>query len=341
MSRLRINKYWVFQLLGWLFLTTYFLLGELFYLVEGMKNRFFLFALYYVTGIAGTHVYYLLVRRRQIFQSIWRAALAAFVGSLALAAVFFIEQWLEIRYILKDTESEFSVFDVIASILLIMRNIVPWFFCFHIYKYSQQVQQANHARQEVEFLLRKAELDNLKRQLQPHFLFNALNSIRSLMISDVATAREALTRLAEILRSSLNILEQDEIVLQEELDVVENYMAVEKLRYEERLHFEKDIRVDASRISLPPFCVQALIENSVKHGIARLKNGGKISLKIFLEEENLNIEVINDGALVKNEREGLGLVNLKRRLQNKYGNKFGLQLEQVQDKVVCKIRIEI
>ena len=340
-SSMSINsKYWGFQLVGWLFFTSYFLLGELFFMIEGDKIKFLVFVLYYFTGLIGTHVYYLLLRHRtSVFNHLLKSSLVAILGCTLLASLFFIEQYIEIKYIIKDN-MEFHFFDILASILLIIRNIIPWFFCFHIYKYSQQVRLAMHEIQKVELQLKKSELDNLKSQLHPHFLFNALNSIKSLMLSNVTLARDAITHLADILRSSLSIFPMDEIELSEELKLVDHYLTIEKLRYEDRLIFSKEINIDIDSIRLPPFCLQVLIENAVKHGISKLNNGGLIHLEIKKTGEDLIIILINNGILVESNRKGVGIENLIRRLHNKYGEKVHFSLKQTNENfVTCELII--
>ncbi len=197
-------------------------------------------------------------------------------------------------------------------------------------------------RLELEASLRESQLNTLKGQINPHFMFNSLNNIRGLMLEDVDKSREMITRLSEILRYSLTKNNIDKIALAEELEMVENYIALSKIQLEDRLHFTKDIAAKINTLEIPPMLIQMLVENAVKHGISNLPNGGNIKLSVRKEANFVIITVTNTGKLVlhKNSTK-LGLENIKKRLSLLYGEKAMFALTEKNNEVFAKIKIPL
>lgn len=170
-------------------------------------------------------------------------------------------------------------------------------------------------RLQLETHMKDLEIKTMKANLQPHFIFNALNSIRALVDEDPQLAREAITKMSNILRST--IAKQEEMdTLDNELKLVEDYLALEKIRFEERLQFSQQIAPETRQIQIPTMMLQTLIENSVKHGISMLSAGGIIEVASYLNEGFLCIEVKNSGSLqIKNEHSlGFGIATTRERL---------------------------
>lgn len=175
---------------------------------------------------------------------------------------------------------------------------------------------------KYEAAAREIELRNLRAQLNPHFIFNALNSIRALVDEDPTKSKNAITQLSSILRNSLMTDRQRLISFSDEFETVKDYLALESIRYEERLTTNYDIDPDSKHYMLPPLILQTLVENGIKHGISTLKTGGHISIMSRVEDEKLNIQIRNSGKLDlerMNSGEGFGLSNTKKRLELIYG----------------------
>jgi hypothetical protein len=170
---------------------------------------------------------------------------------------------------------------------------------------------------------RDSELKALKAQINPHFLFNSLNSISALAGIDAARAREMCVRLSDFLRSSLRMGERETVPLREELELAHNYLGVEQVRFGGRLRVEQHIAPGCDAGLVPPLLLQPLVENAVKHGIASLVEGGTIRLEARLVENALHIAVENpfdpEGATAR--KNGLGLQIVKRRLEARYGDR--------------------
>ncbi len=181
------------------------------------------------------------------------------------------------------------------------------------------------------------ELDALRARLNPHFVFNALNNVRALILEDPQRARELVTRLSASLRHALEHSQREWTTLREELAVVDDYLAVEAVHYEERLRVR--IAVDPATLDarLPPMALQLLVENAIKHGIARTAGGGLLSLQASRYGEALIIDVTNPGRLgASTPGTGVGLAFLRQRLQDSGGR---ISLDENADGVHARLEI--
>ncbi|AOW21766.1 sensor histidine kinase [Urechidicola croceus] len=215
-----------------------------------------------------------------------------------------------------------------------------WLFVFTTIKMYNQLNKVKIKGLELESSLKESQLNTLKGQINPHFMFNSLNNIRGLMLEDVDKSRNMLTRLSETLRYSLTKNDIDSIALEEELEMVENYIEISKIQLEDRLQFKTEIDPNSLTKQIPPMIIQMLIENAIKHGIATLKNGGTIVLSTNVDDDNLNIKVTNSGTLKQsNGTTQLGLENIKQRLLLLYGTKASFNLKEENNTVVASIQI--
>jgi two-component system, LytTR family, sensor kinase len=193
--------------------------------------------------------------------------------------------------------------------------------------------------------LQTAQLEILRLQLNPHFLFNALNSIRSLIITDGEQARNATTLLSQLLRHTLNYEKQSFISLQQESEIVKDYLALEKIRFEERLEYCVDIEPELFDVTVPPSILLTLAENAIKHGINKLVKGGSIVVEVKKMGNHIFIMVTNSGKITVNvdkSRQGIGISNLNKRLKLFYPSHPELILQQVKDdRVAASIQLPI
>lgn len=193
-------------------------------------------------------------------------------------------------------------------------------------------------------LARDAELRALKAQVNPHFLFNSLNSISALTGSDPSKAREMCILLGDFLRRTLGLGEKSAIPLGEELSLVHAFLAVEKIRFGARLNMVENVDPRALGVNVPPLLLQPLVENAVAHGIANLVDGGCIRLDVALRDGDLSIVVENtfDPEAPLRRRNGVGLANVRQRLEARYGNraKFGAGAEGTSFRVALELPAE-
>jgi sensor histidine kinase YesM len=195
-------------------------------------------------------------------------------------------------------------------------------------------QDAQERLAESTVRAREAELSALKAQINPHFLYNSLNSISALTSIDPARAREMCVSLADFLRLTLGMGEKAVIPLREEVGLLEKYCAIEKVRFGERLTIEEEIQEDAKECMLPPLLLQPLFENAVVHGIAQMAEGGWIRLRAAKNNDRLSLTVENswDAEAGSSRKNGVGLKNVQRRLEARYGNDAQMQA-QAEDEV--------
>ena len=185
----------------------------------------------------------------------------------------------------------------------------------------ETVRQAERRQLELEILARDAELRALRAQVDPHFLFNSLNSISALTASDAPGARRMCLLLGEFLRNTLDVSGRQRIPLADELALAERFLNIEQVRFGSRLRIERRVDEDASACLVPPLLLQPLVENAVTHGIARLLEGGLIRLDVSRNNGQLAIVIENpcdaDGAVLRPG--GLGLHNVRSRLDAMFG----------------------
>ena len=222
------------------------------------------------------------------------------------------------------------------TIIVLIWNAIYFGYAFFKKYYYQEINNLT-----IEASLKEVELKNLRNQLNPHFLFNSLNSIKALIQIDPARAKESLTLLSSLLRGSLLMEKEGMISLSKEIELCRNYLMLEKIRFEERLEVVWDIQVNTDEIKVPPFVLQLLVENAVKHGISTLMNGGVVRIAIHPEENGYLIQVKNSGKINKKESSvGIGLENTKRRLDLQYQNKASLLMYEEEDMVVSQITLK-
>jgi sensor histidine kinase YesM len=189
--------------------------------------------------------------------------------------------------------------------------------------------QAVESSRQAEVLSREAELKALKAQVNPHFLFNSLNSISALTTIDPAKAREMCVRLSDFLRNSLRMGERISIPFGEELALAHTYLDVEQIRFGKRLRILQDLDPACNDCEVPPLLVQPLVENAIKHGIASLTEGGEVSLAAHIFNGALRFSVENrfDPDAPSQRKSGFGLLNVRSRLNARYGSAAHLDIQ--------------
>jgi len=205
------------------------------------------------------------------------------------------------------------------------------YFFYHLFdRYNRlQIEQLRLATH-----VKEAELRALKSQVNPHFIFNSLNSLRALIDEDPGRARQAVTQLANLLRYSLQSGQLETVPFEEELRVVNDYLALEQVRHEERLRLRLDVAPETLQLPIPPMLLQTLVENAVKYGISMRPEGGEIAILARRESGALRLQVTNPGALVAGApalgsaqgSTGLGLANAASRLRLLFGDRASLEL---------------
>lgn len=201
---------------------------------------------------------------------------------------------------------------------------------YHRAARQREIEEAELKRQMVEY-----ELQVLKLQLHPHFLFNAMNGIATLIAREPRTAREMLIRLSDLLRTALSRSAENEVALRDEIEFVKAYLELERMRFGERLKVELAIDPASLEARVPNMIIQPLVENAIEYGIARMRAGGTLGLATQCVDDRLRILIVNDGpsptaadAEARRSRSGIGMSNARSRLGRLYGDAFRLRLEE-------------
>lgn len=218
------------------------------------------------------------------------------------------------------------------AVLVLMWNAI--YFTYHFFQKSRK-QELNNL--SLEASKNEIELKNLRSQLNPHFLFNSLNSIRALIDLDPGKAKHSVTTLSNLLRKSLLMGKEDLVTVETELEMVSHYLELEKVRFEERLTVLWDIDDRLNQFMIPPFCLQMLVENAIKHGISNMVEGGEIKISSTKEEGAVVIRVENTGLLSGVTDTGIGIVNTRRRLDIQYKGRAEFTLAQDNKYVVATL----
>lgn len=210
--------------------------------------------------------------------------------------------------------------ELLISTLAYSIIFILWSTIYFLYHFLQSYNQTL----KYEAAINEMHLNQLKAQLNPHFIFNALNSMRALVDEEPLKAKIAITQLSNILRNSLITDKKRTVNFGNELNTVKDYLALEGIRFEERLSVSYSIHPGSYRFDVPPMMMQTLVENAIKHGVSNLMKGGVIEIKTEVADSFLILSIKNSGHLVEkamngNTRKGVGLENTRERLKLIYG----------------------
>lgn len=315
--------YWICQIGGWFLFIMLELIGYV--AIDGFRFGLLINALVnYVLGILLTHAYRMFLIRMgwldlPLFKLIPRGILAVVLISLIMTSVNIPLD----RYTFPIFKQiPFTIGFVSGYFFNLSKYVLLWSLTYHLFQYWEKLLEAEKERYRLEAAMKENAFHNLKTQLNPHFLFNSLNSIRTLIDIHPDTAKQSINRLSGLLRSSLYHGKQDTIPLSEELQTVKDYLSIEAIRFEERLSTRFDIDPAAQECHVPPMMLQTLVENAVKHGISHAKQGGDIHVKVGKNHQILTIDIENTGRYQpKPGHEGLGVQNTRERLRLLYDNR--------------------
>ncbi|GAA4304299.1 sensor histidine kinase [Compostibacter hankyongensis] len=332
--------YWWCQLGGWL---SWLVLNTIVYLTLGRVNTdFLIYQLFLITsGFVVTHLLRTMIvhfhwLEYSLDKVIIRSLIAVIVCGVLIALM------LGGLNGLLHFDKERTLFDpkrLLGASFLVM----VWTMIYFLWHYFQKDQQYKMDRLQLESVVKGLELRTIKSQLNPHFIFNALNSIRALVDENPQRARTAITELSNILRSSMQLEKMETVRLEDELSIVRDYLALELIRFEERLKVQYHIDPETLDLPVPPMMLQTLVENALKHGISKSIRGGVVEIVSRIVGLQHEITIRNTGHLSANVNEdGFGLKSTRQRLELLYRDKASFQIYNGDDQLVeTKIRIPL
>ncbi len=193
---------------------------------------------------------------------------------------------------------------------------------------------------QVQKALVESQLAQLQAQLRPHFLFNTLNTVSSLMQTDILRADRVLTRLGDLLRATLNVENTSTVPLQQELNLMHLYVDIMQERFSGRVHVDWQIAEDAADIPVPAMILQPLLENAFKYGIEQTTGAEKIRVAAILGSGKLIVQIHNTGSLLRNDwREGIGITNCRERLRALHGDDASMDMSNHAGGVVASVSL--
>jgi two-component system, LytTR family, sensor kinase len=341
----RKKVYWLSQISGWLVLSLiniaiYASFSDLTF-PHVLVNLYLSFS-----GICLTHIYRSVIKKND-----WLSLpLKQIIPRVIVASIFIGVVLLLLLYTVNILGGQFSFSRIrlgrfIFSAFNLSIVVLVWGLIYFSVHYFE-----NYKKAEIESLIWEAavkdfELKTLKSQLNPHFMFNALNSIRALIEEDPASAQTAVTNLSNILRYSLRIERMETVSLEDEMQTVEDYLELETIRFEERLKFNIKMDPLSKKIEIPPMMIQTLVENGIKHGISKRREGGEIFVSASIVDSKLRIEIKNSGHIdqdsIQNAK-GFGISNTKHRLSLLYGEKAVFSIKNnSENEVLTELEIPI
>ncbi len=332
-------KYYVFcHLASWMVFICFWY--ALFLSKEGFDNPYVDFfkawmRLYFCMGILITHCILrpycralINLRLGPVGKVMLSFAMLYMCVALGLFIGFAWYTWATVDFPPRNTEESLIVFLIHYAVYAM------WMLGYMAWLNWLQKQSELTRRLQLEASFREAQLSGLKQQLNPHFIFNALNSLRALIVKDPQIARKMVTGISNLLRYSLYESEKDVVPLEQEVEIVKDYLDIELLRYDGRIELTWDIGEPLLSIKVIPLCLQTLVENAIKHTINQYSDGIFIHIQAQIREESLHLIVENKGRIVTSERNGIGLKNTTERLALIFGEQANLSLTQKQEEVV-------
>lgn len=323
--------YWLLQVIGWSSITFVETVNYYFFIVREFSWDYFSqFLQLSATGLVVSHFYKFFLIKPKIFElstpKIWLSAIRD-----ALGITFIIVFLYSIPYFISGFSEGFDrtlVIYTLGQFMNVGRYVLVWIIVYYLYHVMSHSSIVAKQKLTLENNVKTAELELLKSQLNPHFLFNSLNTIKALILIDPEKSRDAIIKLSELLRFSLNYEKSHLIDLEEEMAQVQKYLILEQLRFGKRL----DVIISMEEVTLtqkvPPAMVLTLAENAIKHGINQLPDGGQIKIETKLRGKLVQIEVFNSGKLKEDFELGIGLKNVKSRLLSLFPKDSSFELAQ-------------
>lgn len=293
-------------------------------------------------GIAISHMYRGVLVRSNILNRKIPAQLMWIVVFSFVKGLIFFGTILLLSKLFGLLLADLTAVDISESVINFAVIFCLWNVIYFGFQYFQ-----NYKRSEINSLRylaasRESELKSLKAQLNPHFIFNCMNSIRALIDEDPAKAKTAVTQLSNILRNTLLMDNSKVIMLKDEINLVKDYLNLEQIRYEERLCYEFKVEEEVNNCLIPPFIIQSQVENAIKHGISKLPGKGIILVEALKEGGNLKIRVSNTGRInSQTPLTGVGFKNSIHRLELLYGGKGKISIHEHNDLVIVEINIPL
>lgn len=341
----KLGNYWLFQILGWgaFWSVNIFILYTIdkFTPVSVISTTVSVFLGILISHFMRTYIHERKALNLPLYEQIKFFVLITIGAALALGITIEVFD----SYLLKVNPERLTKYSFLTRVFFSsfssMWILLVWSFIYFTYHYIQRSQQQQLDTLKLESVVKNLELRTIKSHINPHFIFNSLNSIRALVDENPERARKAITELSNILRSSLTSENVETVPLKDELAIVKDYLALEQMRFEERLKVNMEIAPETLEEPVPPMMLQTLVENAIKHGISKQIDGGEVKVISSFENGRHELRVINTGSLQNptiNGKRGFGIKSTQDRLNLLYQGKAEFEIKDIENnKVQSKI----
>ena len=337
------RNFWIAQIVGWTLLGGSNLLVQIF--AEIPKNILIINTLIPVlVGFLITSTYRHFIRK--LDWSRWnlkKTIIFLVISTFILTIVFMLMAFTTIAVI--NGLHGLTTASFLASMFSFILILLTWNLIYFSIHYFNNWTLAEIEKWKLDSVMKEAQLGSLKAQIKPHFVFNTINNIRSLILEDEERAREMLLNFSDLFRYSLKNTNKSKVTIEEELEIVNQYLDLLSIQYEDKLRYNIEVEDGLESHELPPMILQLLVENSIKHGISQFIEGGLISIKIEEKDDFLHIIVKNSGNLNNSanleDQLGVGLGNIKKRLDLIYDGKATMKITEKENNVMVSIKIPV
>ncbi len=336
------SKYWLLQIVGW---SLFALLNIYISFFEPRDSHIITITvnvLLVTGGIVLTHFFRkLLIHKRWLDLDTTQLVTRVLATNIGLAFLFCAWQYLLLNIFFSEQENITSLRHIARPFMAAYLILLGWSLIYFTWSYIESNRSRIISQLQMQNDMQELELKSMRSNLQPHFIFNSLNSIRALVKEDPDAARVAVTKLSKILRTSIST-KDNSISLDEELKLVENYLHLEKIRFEERLQYNFHIEPKTRAMLVPPMLIQNMVENAVKHGISILEKGGTIWMRSEVEGDFIKISIKNEGHINEENKmkgTGFGMSSSQKRLNHLYPNSPEIVMKELDEHVIIEIYI--
>ncbi|HKI44859.1 MAG TPA: histidine kinase [Balneolales bacterium] len=300
-----------------------------------------------LAGAAYLIIYYLvpkyLLQRRFVLFGLFTAytfIVAAWVGEMIVMGMLMFLYENELQ---KINPRIHDIGFLTGMMFLVILPAITYHITRQWYNEREMNARLQQEKLELELFARQKELDYLREQMHPHFLFNALNNLYGLTLEKSDDAPELVLRLSELLDYMLYRSEQKRVPLTDEIRHINNYLEVQKIRCGDRLHLSMDIDTGLDRYRIAPMLLMPFLENSFKHGVSATSGLSYVSINLHIKDRHLHFGIINSlpAKLSEKKQHGVGLTNVGKRLELLYGDKYTLQTQETEKEYRVKLFIPL
>ena len=345
MNKNKEATFWFLQIFGWIifFFQYIFVFSPIKdFTFQNFLNRIINLSVGFIISVI---LRYRLKRINFLEYSFISLSIIIFVSSFICSTVWSLGSIVIVESLMnnKITLGNITFWEIVVGIVRNNAVFIGWSGLYFGIKFWMEWVSQKEKTDNALLLVRNSQLEMLKYQLNPHFLFNTLSSLRALTSDENKKAKEIITKISEFLRYTLIEFHNNEVALSKEIEVIKNYLDIEKVRFEDELIVEFNIEPAAESCNIPIFLIHPLVENAIKHGMHTSPIPLKIIITVRMLDDFLNISVFNTGKWIereKNNHDGRGLENIKRRLEIYSPNQHNFQIIKNDESVQVKMSLK-